>query len=573
MRRLLLALLVVSSSCPLVVAAAPDGVPARPMCLGNWYHHDPVKPTGDNEAWTSSDVVGFLARYPGAYLELGRDAGKPPGNLRWLATARAVSEVRSIAEQRGIDVKSRLCVDERPDVMTRNRVNVLPCAPSRGGGGCDWEGDMDGRHGEAETVLKTSGHASDGNITALTDARANWPIDLYVHRRIVLRPGAADEETRRVASNDPKMLVVDAPWTVPPAPGDTYQIFGTFDPAWAMRIPIATHAATVERFWTGARNVCEGGQCAPPAEPLDPFVALRGFEPWADREAILALRTPSTVPGLWGYTYDADPDPRTLRDPYYAGNSVIMDLRNRAYRVWRARLMLYRLEDSGFAKSDSVCMTIGTKPGIHTYHDPAHGVNPHPCAVPDTHNWYGPAHVCTDGYFYNGPFEPTQYGPGEFEAGISAYYRELVATLSANGWRDVRIVSEEAPQYIRPWSTIASDVRALPAMYGEKGGYIEPRLAELAEPSDPEPPADPTANAGTDADPPSTPTQAPAPPAATAPPAGTASSAGGESAASSGGSAGATSAPAASDTDAPRRGEVMRSNGGGGGTIEPPVEP
>jgi hypothetical protein len=481
--------------CAFSAHAAPDGIPRQPLSIGNWFDHDPTEPVAGNEPWTPSDVAGFMALYPDAYFEIGYTL--MPGTSKIHTKAAQLDELRAQLAQRGVDASARLCVVERPDVFPRMLWNSESCAPWRQGGGCDWEASMSGRHGEAETVVKASGRATGGSANAVIDDHAHFQTDLYVHRLLVLRPGSASEERHRVVQNEGQMLVVDGTWSEPPMPGDEYKVLGSFDTAWVRRVSTAAHDAALQRYWTSLRNVCNG-PCAPPAEPLDPFVAKRGFEAWIDHDAIGALRTATTVPALYGYIYDGDQlAGRQLHDPYFRANTVVMDLSNHAYRVWKAQNLIYVLEDLGFKKDDDVCLLVGYKPGFHTYNDPAvNGVMDHPCADPQSHNWIGPSHVCPKGLIQNGPFHGTPYGPGEFETAISDYFRDLFATTAAQGWNHIRVISAEAPPYKKSWSDLAADVRHMTGMYGVQGGWIEPKLAVLSNA-----PPDPAAT-GTDGTPP-----------------------------------------------------------------------
>ena len=151
MKRVVLILSSIAMLGAAAAQAAPNGVPARPRSIGNWTQHDPEKPNGSAEAWTPSDVAGFLQLYSDAFFILGYEDGKPPGITSWKRRAGQLAELESIAVERGIDVSGRLCMSERPDVLTRLTDQTSPCSPTNGGGGCDWEGDMDGSMGEAET--------------------------------------------------------------------------------------------------------------------------------------------------------------------------------------------------------------------------------------------------------------------------------------------------------------------------------------------------------------------------------------------------------------------------------------
>lgn len=472
---------------------APDGTPVRPRNIGRWLAHHPVRPQPNQEPWTPADVAGFLAMYPGTYIDVGEE-GKSPGGTQWQEWSQRIAALRTEAARQSVDLNARVCLSERPDVLTRLMSNVQHCAPSAGGGGCDWEGDMDGSLGEAETVVKVAGRATDGSQNALVDTTQNWEPELYRHRLLVLRPGGAGSETRRVVSNNEKMLIADAVWDVPPQPGDRYEVRGSFDPAWVKRIPLATHQATVQRFWTNARNVCGAGAapCRAPAQPLDPFspANVRGWASWFDRKAIESLRTATEVPVLYGNTADAGSDPLRHEDPYYEASAVVVDLANPAYRAWRARYLLYYLADFGFPPAANQCLLVAYKPGLHTFHDESvNGPNTMDCSEPGTNTWLGPAHVCRDGTLWGGPFEPTPFRAGEYEAAVSAYFREMLATLTAAGYTNLRVITVEAPPYGQNWRILADDVRRDPRMYGEHFGSVEPALALLRS-AEPPPAAD-----------------------------------------------------------------------------------
>ncbi len=498
-----------------IAQAAPDGVPARPRSIGRWYDHDPSAPQPGFEAWSPADAAGFLQLYPDAYLEVPFDDAKPPGLTKAQEVAGRVHALKSILSQRGVDASGRICMSgDRPDVLTRLADDNGPCNVRYGGGGCDWEGDMDGSHGEAESVVKVAGHVTAGTPTGLVDARSRWQTDLYHRRLLVLRPGSASEERRRVVTNDASSLTVDGVWRTPPRPGDLFEVRGSFDPAWVKRVSQSAHQDALQQFWPRVRNVCGSLPCAPPAESLDPFDSnnRRGWVPWADRGAIEALRTPSSVPALYGWVYDGGKTyrhgvrPEQWKDPYFVASSVVMDLANPSYREWHIRYLLYQLEDHGIEPGESTCILSAYKPGFHTYYsDQLNGPSGRPCSEGTTDNWVGPAQICKDGTSESGPLHPTPFAPGEYEAAISSYFREMTTTLAANGYSNLRIVTAEAPSYRDTiWSILAADVRRLAKMVGEQGGWIEPRLAVLA--SLPPPSARPPQTVAGDATDPAVPT-------------------------------------------------------------------
>jgi hypothetical protein len=584
MHRFALACAIAALALPEAALAAPDGVPARPRTIGSWGWHDPVQPDPGYEPWTPRDVAGFLQLHPDAFVDLGYDDGKPAGHSGWKASGALVDELQSIAAQRGVPTRHRLCTSERPDVLVRYAENAGGCNPSARGGGCDWEGDMDGTHGESETVVKVARRATAGTPDALADTTQRWAPDLYVHRLLVLRPGAATEERRRVTRNEPSLLFVDQPWNVPPRPGDAYEVRGSFDPAWVKQVSRAAHTETLQRFWLGTARNCGGVRCNGPAEPLDPYHPdnRRGWQPWVDRTALEALATATTLPALYGVVNDAGRDPSRAEDPYFAANSVVMDLANPEYRAWRARYLLYKLEDYGIRPGDGACLLMAYKPGLHTHYDPAvYGPPTHHCHEPGTETWAGPAHVCRDGTEFGGPFDGSPFAAGEYEAGVNAFLRELYATLAASGHADARIVTVEAPGIgDRDWAILADDVRRHRMLYGEAGSWIEPTLASLAAlpaptASTPEPPAAPEPEPAPAPEPTAAPTS-PAPSGGGTTASAPVSGGGGGGTSASGGPSGSGSAAANAPPTgrrAPRAGFVASSTrGGGDGTVEAPQD-
>jgi hypothetical protein len=565
-----------------VAQAAPDGVPARPMSIGNWANHDPDDPYPGYEPWTPSDVAGFLQLYQEAYFELGYEDGKPPGVRSWKERGAQLATLEQILAQRGVDARGRICMSERADVMTRMIDDTGPCNARNGGGGCDWEGDMDGSLGEREVVVKTNGRITGGTRLSLVDSRAAWQTDRWYKRLVVLRPGLAGEERRRVTANDRTSLSIDSPWRNPPRPGDQYEVRGSFDPAWVIRVTETAHRDAVKRIWEDRRNVCGPAPgslpCAAPAMPLDPFASgnTRGFQPWMDRGAIAALRTGGLVPAIYGSVHDSGVAfinggrPAQWRDPYFSASGVVMDLSNPAYREWRVRYLLYKLADHGIVPGESTCLSVAYKPGYYGFYDEqASGPSPKACSFSNTSQWIGPAAVCTNGSSIGGPLHPTLYAPRAFEGGLNAYFRELVQVLAANGYADARIITAEAPPFRDAvWTVLADDVKRDAHLAGEQGGWIEPPLSAIASL-----PSTPTA---------STPTpSASGAPQTGAAPMPTAAEDGDSapvaddgSAADSGGSSTA-SAPAAPDPSgaatgggsvrSERRGHMSSGSGGGGG--------
>lgn len=484
--------------------AHAQGVPTRAMPridqIGEWRAHDPERPEPGYEPWTPTDAARFLARYGEAIFQIDARASYPPGNTFYTRKSAHVADLRTQAQEIGTVVDGRLCIGLRPDVLHSFRQGNGGCDVSSGGGGCDWEGDMDGRFGERERVIKVAGRATGGSETELFDATANWWPERWRHRLVVLRPGEWDEEARRVVASDSRRLAVDRPWTRPPRAQDRFEIRGSFDEAWIQRVPRSVHDDTVRRLWYGMRDVCPGG-CRFPAEPLDPLGSgnRRGWPAPMDREGVFALAKASTVPALYGFVADDHTsDPRRLVDPYFRVSGLVMRIDDPDYRHWKTRYVLYKLRDHGFAPGDTPCIVVSYKPGWHAFYDEAtHGPSPEVCAVAGSNLWTGPTHVCQDDHprrlSPGGPFHPTQFRPGRFEAGISAFLLELIATLEQAGYRQPRIITVERPRYRnRYWSVLSEAVIRHPALAGELGRSIEPRLPQ----SQPRPAAPPAAAPG-----------------------------------------------------------------------------
>lgn len=467
--------------------AAPGGRARTVQYLGSLADHDPAAPRPGHEPWTPAAVVDLLAARPHASVALGRDDGLPPGNGVSALRRREADRIRALATALGVDVADRLCVPARIDVQRKLRDGHAACDPAFDGRSCAWEGDMDGSKGEREEVVVARGQASGAGAATLVASRAGWRPGAWAERLLVVRPGSALEERRRITSNDATTLELASAWQTPPHAGDAFEIRGSFDPAWVMRTPAAVHAASMRRFWSEQRNVCgrtRNRACAPPAEPLDPFAPgnTRGWRPDVDRSAFAALASPAGLPALFGTIHDADPQVAYLTDPYPSVDSVVMDLRNPAYRAWRIRSLLYTMQDLGVEPGAPACVIVGYEPALHASYDEAgEGPSRHPCAMPGTGSWEAPLHVCSDATQDGGPLDPTGYGPGEFEAGVSAFLRELLATLPEQGYRDLRVVTAEGePLRGRPWSTLASDVRFDARVVGELDGARPPALATIA---------------------------------------------------------------------------------------------
>lgn len=555
-------------------SAAPEGVPERVRSIGRWARHDPATLWQGFEPWSPQDAARLLALYQNAFLHLDYNDAAPVGMRAAPPIAARVDELQALAANGNIGVRGRLCLSDRPDVMQRLPDLSPACSATRGASSsCDWEGAMDGRFGEAETVVKASGSATTGGPTLLSDAARAWTPALYRHRLAVLRPGAAGEERRRIIGNDPTSFSVDPPWNEPPAAGDRYEIRGSFDTNWVMRAPREVHEAALRRFWED-RRLCGDTPCRPAPFPLDPLHPgnPRGILDWLDGGAVRALATAEFVPALYGWGYDGGVDkpitqysvlPHQWTEPHFRANAVVTDLRNPGYRAWRARHALYRLAEYGLGPGEGACLAVEMKPGLHAWYDEAaFGPSTTVCGAPNTHSWAGPAQICRDSQSFGGPLHPTQYGPGEFEAAASAYFRELVAVLAENGYADARILTVETPAFREVlWSTLDEQTRRLPQMQGVLWGVIEPSLSVLGATALGSPPTGiPAAEAPTAA----------APPAESPP----SWSIGGdsESPITQTGTSSWSDAPSASRRSAGGRGDMVsgKGSGGGGAAVEAP---
>lgn len=557
--------------------AAPDGRPRRIDFIGDLHDHDPTAPTSGYESWDPVDLVNLLNGHPGLVLRLGRFDGTPPGNALWERRRAQIAEVERLAALAGVPTAQRTCVPVRMDLRRFWESDARFCDPARGGRGCDFEGDMDGSFGEPETVVKVRGRVGSAAESSLRDGAARWTPNQWAHRLLVVRPGSALEERRRIVGNDAEQIQLAEAFADVPGPGELYEIRGSFDRDWILRVPIETHEASVERFWERRRNVCGRSlqaDCRTPAEPLDPFSPLnrRGWVSGMDRAGVEALRTASTVPALAGSIADGTPMSPEYTDPYFAAHAVVMDVRNPAYRHWNVRKSLYKLQDFGYEPGEPVCIVAVIKPAAHTYYDETtEGPSTHPCAIPGTFSWQGPAHVCPAEGNEGGLMNPTQFKPGEYEAAVNEWLRELLATLPQYGYSDFVLLTEEKPAYRnRKWDFLAEDIRFHPRVVGSIGSPLDPPLAALTDvvgpllAGSPPAPVPPTPPATPSSPPQPTPTPPPPPtagPGAPAPQPGPASGTGGSWSLGSG----------RRSSETPMSVDRIRSGGGsGGGVVEAP---
>jgi hypothetical protein len=165
-----------------------------------------------------------------------------------------------------------------------------------------------------------------------------------------------------------------------------------------------------------------------------------------------------------------------LEDPFFSVRDVLMDVSQPAYRDWRIRYLMYKLEDQGIEPGEPACVIVAYKPGFHTFHDEKRlGPGYRGCSTKGTHTWRGPAQICQDRFALGGPLNPTPYGPGEFEAGVNAFLREMMVALAAHGYPELQVITTENPAYRKAWSILEPDLRANPDL-GMLGPRIEPPL-------------------------------------------------------------------------------------------------
>jgi hypothetical protein len=234
-----------------------------------------------------------------------------------------------------------------------------------------------------------------------------------------------------------------------------------FDTDWIMRVPAALHDQVVTDIWDGR----------------DPFREDLSWPGWFDRDAVRALNTPTEKIALYGGVNNRG---APVGDESLRVSAVVMDLRIPEYRAWSIKYLLYRLEDGGIDPGEGFRLSLGPKPGWHAYYDgPGSGHSCYLGTLGDgsaVNTWAGIAQpACSDGSAPGGPFHPTQYGPGEFEAAINAWILEAISELEAAGYEDFEIVTCERPNHLgQYWSTLTPAVRSNPRLIGECGAAITP---------------------------------------------------------------------------------------------------
>ncbi len=239
-----------------------------------------------------------------------------------------------------------------------------------------------------------------------------------------------------------------------------------FDTSWIMRVPAALHDQVVDDLWAG-RDSFQGNNA--------------NWPPYVDRSELESLNTAEERVALYGSV--ALEDPEEL-DGRFVVTAVVMDLRIPEYRTWNVKLLLYKLEDFGISPGEPFTLLLTYKPGWHTWYEgPDSGDD---CYLGTLSNgssvnmWAGPAHVCAPGKAPGGPFHPTQYGPGEYEAAINAWLTELIETLEAEGHGDFWIYTTESPDYRGiKWLILSPETRKNRRLIGERWMSITPDAGNL----------------------------------------------------------------------------------------------
>jgi hypothetical protein len=235
-----------------------------------------------------------------------------------------------------------------------------------------------------------------------------------------------------------------------------------FNTDWIMRVPTTLHNQVVNDIWGGR-------------DPFNEDVSWSSW--WFDRDAVQALNTSAEKIALYGGVNNRG---APIGDESLRVSAVVMDLRIPDYRDWSIKYLLYRLEDGGIDPGESFRLAVGPKPGWHTYYDgPDSGdacyLGPLTDGTPVS-TWAGIAQpACSNGEAPGGPFHPTQYGPGEFEAALNAWILEASAALEEAGYNDFEIVTCERPNHLgQYWSTLTPEVQSDPRLIGECGVAITP---------------------------------------------------------------------------------------------------
>ncbi|MBW2313672.1 MAG: hypothetical protein JRH10_05725 [Deltaproteobacteria bacterium] len=230
-----------------------------------------------------------------------------------------------------------------------------------------------------------------------------------------------------------------------------------FDPSWIMTIPRSEQQWAIDHRWDGDARMdpwSRGGQTLWPT--------------FLDRDGMAAANTDTHVGALYGGVRDTNPS-SLARDWEFNVSAVLMDLQNPDYRAWSVKRLIANLGYLGIDPGEGAVLIFETKPGWHAYYDGKRQAQ-QDCFVSGSHMWIGPAGPCDRRIQpVAGPFARTPYGPGEFEAAMSAMFRELRVGLVAAGYPDVYVATVERPTFRVKWSTLAPDLRRAGWIIGELG--------------------------------------------------------------------------------------------------------
>lgn len=208
-----------------------------------------------------------------------------------------------------------------------------------------------------------------------------------------------------------------------------------FDTDWIMRVPIAEHDANVTARWGGDDWMDAGTGHVWPS--------------YLDKTVMQALATASDVPMAYGALIEDG----GANDGKIEMRHFVLDLRIAAARTWKVKQVLAILAELGITGDEDFCLFSSYKPGWYNYHTTS---DLSACSDSNDRTYAGYLWGATkpvgcdqspdsNTYSYAMPIEDTQFGSGEYEAAMNAYYRELIAALDAEGLNGVKIMVERAP--------------------------------------------------------------------------------------------------------------------------------
>ena len=252
-------------------------------------------------------------------------------------------------------------------------------------------GNLDGGYPVGSPVLLMVGAQVRGWKAAGVDpARVcvNWRPDLFYPIR---------DGSRATLMNEPICPASGCSRVEGDARADWGSWSGAFSWDWMLRTK--DWERVVAESW-GGRDFCED--------------QIHSWGAVIDREAICSRAEPGAHPYIYG---------TSSAGALTSVSGVGLDLRIPAARTWQARQVLSKLLDQGFEAGDGACIILGLKSGLWTHYT---GPNPaRPCPAPGANSWSGYETATNQPTCWGGGFFPTPYGPGEFEAAISATVREV----------------------------------------------------------------------------------------------------------------------------------------------------